>query len=377
MKKLLSIVCLLIIVACVFCGCVKDPQKPIKDDDGDDETMKKQLHLAVGDSYDFYAQGYIVDDYDGDAVICDGNVARVYAVGTSIVSTTRISDGNSVEVSVISYEDAASLGDRYNVDKGMFKGKNVIVFGDSITDGCLLDPFSPNGLNYVDTYYAKLCRFLQTANDPTDLLNSNFACGATTMSYVPVGPPSISGVERVAASAPVNDNGRIRNPAVNVTEADLCIIFYGTNDFAYSVPASAAGHSGLTDLPTRPQDALTVKGALYYMLTTLRQRNPHLKLLVLPCLYRRISQSNFALTSDMDIINTDIQTTLSDYTATMREVSEQLGAKFVDWSKLFNYENFGKEGASDYSYDGLHPNIAGHQLMYEFLLDRFEETNTL
>ena len=59
--------------------------------------------------------------------------------------------------------------------------------------------------------------------------------------------------------------------------------------------------------------------------------------------------------------------------AAAKEASEMFGAKFIDWSKTFNYENF---GISDkYSADGLHPNVAGHERMFNVLMEQLKGAN--
>lgn len=375
MKRIMIIIAVAIMELCTFAGCRDNSCG--ENGNNMDSGYLKELYLCVGDTYDFYASGFILDGCEGDTVMANGNIVTVNSAGESVVTATNLSTAEDVKIKIKSYPDGLSLGDRYNVDKGMFRGKKIIVFGDSITDGCLLDPDTADGFNYKDTYYAKLCEYLGAANDPTDLVNSNFACGATTMTYVPVGPPAISGVERVAAKDVFYDNGRKRNPAGNIADADLCIIFYGTNDFGYSVPLQSNGLDGLTDFPQKPTEAKTIKGGLYYMITTLRKVNPFLKFLVLPPLYRRANADNFVLTEDLDVMNIDINVTLSDYRDAIRDVCESYGAKFIDWSGIFNYENFGKEGVSDYSADGLHPNVAGHKLMYDFLISKFSSDSTL
>ena len=342
------------------CGSRQDRGK--EKEKTDVSYIEKELNICVGDTYDFGKMGYTVDSVGGTALYLVENTVTAFAVGTDeVIVSDLLLEQYSFRVTV--YENAAELGDRYPLDRGMFQGKRVIVFGDSISDGCLLDPEKPT--NYEDMYVTKLCRYLGMVGDPTDLENCNFACGGTTLTYGLRGGYGISGVERVNQTHPFSDGGRIRNPYPNILAADLCVIEYGTNDFDEKVPAGT-----VQDRPEKAEDAVTVRGGMYYMIRKLRELNPNLKILVLPPLFRRADGTNLVWTEDLtDVQNVKTGETLSGYRQAIREVCEENGAKFIDWYPVFNFKNFGRNDACQYTMDGLHPNAAGHELMYQYLLN--------
>ncbi len=367
MKRILS---LMISFALLFglagCGAAApQPQTP-------QVLEEKQLHLSVGDSYDLGTMGYTLDELDGTAVYAVGDVITAANPGSDSLIVSDLTF-TQYRIHVTVYATAAELGDRFPLDKGMFQGKKVIAFGDSITDGCLLDPNKPNGLNYEDTYFARLCRYLGAASDPTDLENCNFACGGTTISFGTNGGYGVSGVERVSATKSFTDAGRVRNPYPNILDADLCVIYYGTNDLTANIPAEAGGTDGITDTPQRPEDARTVRGGLYYMITTLRSLNPNIKILVLPPIFRRADGANLQYSADQtDVIKVSTGASLKQYGQVLQAVAQEQGAKFVDWYPVFDYESFGRNDATDYSYDGLHPNVAGHEKMFDYLVQALQ-----
>ena len=335
---------------------------------------EKELHLCVGDTYDFSAVGYSLKDLGGTAVFAVGDVITAVAEGTDRIIVTDIMN-EAYRFTVTVYKDAASLGDKFPIDKGMFQGKKIIVFGDSITDGCLLDPTKPNGLNYEDTYFAQLSAYLGASSDPTDLENCNFACGGTTLTCGLNGGYGISGVERVNKGSSFTDAGRVRNPYPNILDADLCIIFYGTNDLTAGVKAEAVAADGLTDTPQTMQEAKTISGGMYYMITALRKLNPKLKILVLPPLYRRADGTQLIYSEDKtDVLMASTGQSLQNFGEVIGQVAQDNGARFIDWYGLFNYENFGRNDATTYSYDGLHPNVEGHKKMFEFLIEQLNVT---
>ncbi len=329
----------------------------------------------MSDTYDFSAMGYAVEKLEGTALYAVGDVITATVEGVDHVTVSDAVTLEQYRFTVTVYADAQTLGDRFPVDRGMFQGKKIIAFGDSITDGCLLDPNTANGFNYEDTYFAQLCRYLNAASDPTDLENCNFACGGTTLTYGKNGGYGISGVERLNRTEVFTDGGRVRNPYPNIPDADLCILFYGTNDLTADVPAKSNGADGLTDTPNRMQDALTIRGGMYYMIHTLRERNPALKILVLPPLYRRADGHQLGYSEDRtDVRNLSTGSSLEQYRQVIAEVCRENGAMFVDWYPVFGYENFGRDGVSTYSYDGLHPNVEGHQLMFRYLRELLERS---
>lgn len=332
--------------------------------------ISKELNLCVGDTYDFGAMGCTLVNLNSEHISAEGNIISAESAGSGVAV---IQDAQLTEYSckITVYVDAASLGGKFPIDKGLFQGKRAIVFGDSITDGALGDPNTFTGMNYTDTYFAQLCNYLGVITDPTDLRNCNFACGGTTISHVGNNPYGISGVERVEATKAFSDGYRLRDPYPNILTADLCVIFYGTNDLVWHVAAESNGMNGLNDQPARAEEAQTVKGALYYMITNLHELNPDLKILVLPPLYRRADGILLAYSEDkVDVMDAVTGVTLRDYNRVMKEVCEEQGAMFVDWYSLFDYENFGAEGVNTYSGDGLHPNVEGHRKMFEYLMDQ-------
>lgn len=371
MRRLLP---LLLCIGLIFslCACGGEKAHPEKEP----VSAEKELNLCIGDTYDFGAMGYTLENLDGTALYAVGDVITATAEGTDQVLVSDAATLQLYRVTVTVYGDAGALGGRFTVDRGMFQGKKIIAFGDSITDGCLLDPNTSNGLNYEDTYFAQLCRYLGAASDPSDLENCNFACGGTTLTYGKNGGYGISGVERLSRTEAFTDGGRVRNPYPNILDADLCILFYGTNDLTANVPAESNGTDGLNDMPERMQDAITVRGGMYYMIHTLHKMNPDMKILVLPPLYRRADGNQLGYSEDRtDVVNLSTGATLQQYRRVIAEVCRENGAGFVDWYPLFHYENFGRNGVSTYSYDGLHPNVAGHQLMFDWLLAQLEQSN--
>ena len=335
---------------------------------GEEVMISKKINLSIGDSYNFSAMGLTVLSEKFTIISHKKNVITADEIGQEVIEVFD-KDFNIYNYEIIVHKDAKTLGDKFELDKGMFKDKKVIAFGDSITDGVLMEPT----LNYEDTYFALLSRYLEASSDYTDLENINFACGGTTITYGNKDVETIygiSGVERVSKTEPFYDHGRKRNPYPNILDADLCVIFYGTNDFYNGVLIDNTSDKNLNDYPTNYKDARTIKGGIFYTIYRLRQINPNLKILVLSPLYRR-AFGNLSLCENNvnDIYNNLNNEVFSKSAPVINEVCDMLGAKFVNMYPVFNYLNFGEASQTKYSLDGLHPNKLGHELMFEYILD--------
>jgi lysophospholipase L1-like esterase len=179
----------------------------------------------------------------------------------------------------------------------------------------------------------------------------------------------ISGAERMERVEPFYEDGTKRDIRPAILTADLCVIYYGTNDLVGGKLAQATGNGWVTDTPRKASDAQTIRGALYFMINMLRSLNPDIKILVLPPVLRRADGELLIYSEDKtDVINKSTGQSILQYRDVMKEVCQENGAKFIDWSPVFTYENFCADNVSTYSTDGLHPNAAGHQLMFDYLL---------
>lgn len=377
MKNLKCIVVIILCCILVFgifgCTPVQPERPPLPDDAEPNDTPQTQLPVNVeeyttveelfllkGDTYDFAAMKLTIDYIDGETVSSTHNVARAVKIGKSTVYA-HSENGSKIRYNVTVVRSVEKLAGRFRLDKGTFNNKKIIVFGDSITDGVL----GGADRNYQDTYFSLLCRYLGSSNDPTDIVSSNFACSATTITYGLRKEAGISGVERITEEK-ISDIHTERTILSNVLDADLCIIFYGTNDFSESVYKDSSKKPQFNDSPADAVNAKTIKGATYYMVSKLLELNENLKILVLPPLYRR-DGGHLTYTPDKDdVINNVTGEKLSEYGKVMKEVCDELGAKFIDWYPLFNYENFGNSSVN--TVDGLHPNVNGHRMMFEYIL---------
>lgn len=240
------------------------------------------------------------------------------------------------------------------------KNKKVVIFGDSITDGCLLDPNSfNNGFNYKDTFFTKLCLYAKTSSNPLDLTNINFACSGTTISYGLRHEFGISGVERVSSTIPFYDGERIKNVSSNLKNTDICFIFYGTNDFSVDVIAKNKKERGNPCI----KECTSIYSSFNYMIRTLKRINRKIKIIVLSPLYRATLDPQISyIDNENDLLNNKINVKFSEYLKNIEEVCKKNKVRYVNWFHLLNKDNL-----NVLTNDGIHPNIEGHKVLFDYL----------
>lgn len=208
-----------------------------------------------------------------------------------------------------------------------FEGKHVVSYGDSISARATLQ-----------------------SGDSDYLENLSAALG---FSYTRLGVSS----SRFAAIYPVPGAYTVRtgmdiiyNNRTNNENADVALIAYGTNDFASEVPIGTDN-----DNFENWEDVDTFKGAINFAVKTLRAHNPDIRIVFLTPIYRNDKQVNSAGIS------------LAQYTKALKDLAAKNDYRVVDMTYVgFSASNFYK--GSTLTTDALHPNMAGHTMMSNYIL---------
>lgn len=199
------------------------------------------------------------------------------------------------------------------------KGKTVNFLGDSITFGALA---SDPSLGYVELLRKEL--------EIGKVVNSSIP-GARIGEYVGEDPRNLNRPFCMTFEEMPND-------------ADLVIVFGGTNDFGI-------GNAPLGTFESR--DKKTFKGALDYLMSGLKEKYPGIPIVFMTPLKRR----------NMDIPNEFNGAVLKDYVDAIKERAAYYSFKVFD---LFASDKIpgGEEGYKKLiTEDGLHPNNEGHRVL--------------
>ena len=213
------------------------------------------------------------------------------------------------------------------------RGKKIAFLGDSITEGY--------GASAVDKTYWSLLGEMT---------------GAEVYGYG-IGGTTIARRQRPLENPLVNRYFGSRSEEM-IPDADIVVIFGGTNDFGGSDPT--LGH--MTD---RTED--TFYGAYHCLIRKLMARYPEGKLVIATPLHRT--------TEDDDMYNEQDgrrDGTLLRYVQAIREVAEFYGLAVADLYRTCPMQPRMPGHQQRYMPDGLHPNDAGHVLIAQAFMRYFK-----
>ena len=232
--------------------------------------------------------------------------------------------------------------------KSKYAGKNLVCFGDSITNYGYTDTINTDtGINAVNVGLSS-GRYAYS-DDSDQYINAfafhNIIYAISTGDWtIPDTLNGVSGYETQYAH--IQD---IKN--IDFDNVDFASIAYGTNDFSSATPL---------DNESNPLDTNTFKGAIRYCLKLLTEKYPHLKIVgVTPC-YRFWSENGVILyDSDEHAINGMY---LKQYVEAVHDVFTEYHLPVLD-----NYNNAGINKYNCLQYfsvsDGLHPNANGRAII--------------
>jgi len=217
------------------------------------------------------------------------------------------------------------------------KGKKVAFLGDSITEGY--------GASCIENTYWKLL------GQKTGAEVFGYGIGGTRIA-----------IQQVPTPAPDQHKDQHFASRVDsiIPDADVVVIFGGTNDFGGSDPA-------LGSIADRTED--TFYGAYHCLIQKLIARYPNAKLVIATPLHR--------ITEDDDTYNEQAgrrSGTLHRYVQAIREIAEFYGLAVADLYRSCPLQPRTPGHQQRYMPDGVHPNDAGHILIAQAFM-RYFNTN--
>lgn len=145
---------------------------------------------------------------------------------------------------------------------------------------------------------------------------------------------------------------------IDFSSVELVIIMHGLNDFYVGAPIYNEED---------PLDEYSFTGALRSSLLSLREVNPNMRILLVTPTFTWHLQSG--LTCEEFNGGYGIQ---EDYIQAEIEVAKELGVELIDvYHELFPHEKW--EDWELYTFDGLHPNEAGRELLTNVIYEYLQE----
>ena len=204
------------------------------------------------------------------------------------------------------------------------KNLTVNFLGDSITEGC--------GTSSQEATYRGVLKEMYGLKEAR-----NYGVGGTRVA------------RQGEITSLVRDRDFILRARDMSPDADLIVVFGGTNDFGH-------GQAPLGEMDDRTM--YTFYGALHVLINNLQGKYPNKPIVFITPLHRHNEDGRGAWKPDGVV-----QHPLVDYVNAVKEVCSFYGTPCLD---LFNEEELrapGHEWYPRYMPDGLHPNDAGHKII--------------
>lgn len=147
-------------------------------------------------------------------------------------------------------------------------------------------------------------------------------------------------------------------------DADLVVVFGGTNDFGHS----DAPLGKLTD-----KTNTTFYGALDVLFSLLKEKYPDSKIVVLTPLHRIGEESTCGLPIGKDYRKPEGSHPLKDYAKALKEKAKEHSLPIIDLFEEQRLNPNDEEVKEKYFIDTTHPNALGHELLAEIVAQKLLE----
>jgi len=207
------------------------------------------------------------------------------------------------------------------------KGKKIVFLGDSITQGVGTSSDEARFSNLIEKNEGAIC--------------VNYGISGTRLAY-----------QHKPSDEPSFDLCFIDRVDEMDADADIVVVFGGTNDFGHG--DAAIGHF-------EDRDPYTFYGAVHTLITKLITKYPTAQIVFLTPLHREFEQ-NYIVKGGVERYST-----LKEYVEILRELLEYYSLPTLDLYRCGRMQPLVPIVKEMYMPDGLHPNDAGHVLLTEMI----------
>ena len=166
-----------------------------------------------------------------------------------------------------------------------------------------------------------------------------------------------------------SDYGTGNSPLINrytsIPDADLIVIFMGTNDYGHETPLGTIDDT--TDV--------SFYGALNVIIPGIQEQHPDSQLVFVTPLHRYGFGTSKILGTQFtyDSVANGRGYTLADYVNAVKVVCESYSVPVIDLFEQYPIDPSNSTDRAEYMPDGLHPNATGHELIAELIQQNLEE----
>lgn len=355
----------LITYTCTVCGEVKEEEVNIPSDEIiPTSTITNKLQYIDIEIDETYNISSLLSELSGMTLSMDDTTLASYTNGvltgkkTGVTKVTLNHDGKEQIVRLEVHEKGA-LGSVFTFDEYRLVGKNIVAFGDSVTDYVT---------NNAKSYYERFADIFG--------MNAvkNYAIGGTTAHYGYVGSNLYneyfyngSWITDGAGRKVVDGPQRVKNAydANELANIDYVFIAYTHNDQHFQpIPT----HDGYDDYNLNSFDSCaSFKGSYIYMIETLKLANPNVRIILMAPTYAMYDVTGVAHNGDNYYGK---EYNYSDYRQMIKEAAAETNTKYVNsWNYLKDYFDSHpvNGGSRKYYNDIVHLSKTGQQVLAEYL----------
>ncbi len=139
-------------------------------------------------------------------------------------------------------------------------------------------------------------------------------------------------------------------------DADVVIVFGGTNDY---------GHGDAPIGSPEDRSMNTFYGAVNHLCTILKKEFPDSRILFMTPLHREFEEG----INGCNEFGEPLHAPLSTYVDIIKSTAERFGFQVLDMYRECKIDPKVPQQKALYTADGLHPNDAGHEIIYEMVRD--------
>ena len=354
----------LITYTCTVCGQTKTEEVENTDDIVPTSTITSKLQyidIEVGETYNISS---LLNELSGMTLSMDDNTLASYSSGVLTgkkegVTKVTLKHNNKEQVVRLEVHAKGALGTTFTFDEYRLTGKNIVAFGDSVTDYVT---------NNAKSYYERFADIFG--------MNAvkNYAIGGTTAHYGYAGSNLYneyfyngSWITDGAGRKVVDGPQRVKNAydANELANIDYVFIAYTHNDQHFQpVPT----HDGYDDYNLNSFDSCaSFKGSYIYMIETLKLANPDIRIILMAPTYAMYDVTGVAHNGNHYYGK---EYNYSDYRQMIKEAAAETNTKYVNsWNYLKDYfDSHPVDGGSrTYYNDIVHLSKTGQQVLAEYL----------
>lgn len=339
-----------------------------------DSNITSKLQYVDIEIEETYNISSLLSEFSGMLVSFEDSSLVSYSNGVLTglkngVTKMVLKHNNKEQVCRLEVHAKGALSSTFTFDEYRLTGKNIVAFGDSVTDFVTNNAYS---------YYE---RFAQIFN-----MNAvkNYGIGGTTAHYGFVGSTLYGEyfyngdwITDGAGRKVVDGVQRVKNAytAGELSNIDYVFIAYTHNDQHYQ---PALYHENDKNYNVNSfESCYSFYGSYYHMINTLKIANPNVRIIVMDPTYSQYDIANIAKNTRYDANNNPYtyyygkEYDYSDYRRVIKEVAKDTNVKYVSsWNYLKDYYDFNIlnwSGTRKYYNDPVHLSAVGQQVLAEYL----------